>query len=841
MNTINPDNMKRLLRFIPLILLAVSFSVACDPAKPEESFEFKVTASDGSALSGVQTLAYDSSLTLSFTAKSVAGIETSAPAGWTVDVSMSGRHITISSPSAKDASAAESGTVEIVAKANSGKTITENVQVKVTDAAVLFSINDVSGKLEFVYAQTRSFSFEASNVEKLEAVLPAGWTFNSNLEAKTLSISAPERGNAAAELEGTVKITPVSARGNAGESVNIPVSVKVNAPTIVFSPSGFSHVDFGSKNVLSVSEMENVEKIELLQAPKGWSCDFTLPASSFTLNAPAEGGDYDGEGSIIIQARSASGDTHEYSIPVSVKGINNKTEFLSLVKAYNALAEGANPSSIIADYVWKGELLLNTDLDLGDTGTACFVTRDFTYSFNGKGHTVTLNYSGDAEAIGFFSCVAEPGKVSNINFAGSIVSSHYDVKLAVVTCISKGGKFENINSSVDISQNGTNGAETDSPAKGFLGVIAADEQGNGSYTNCRNSGPIKFSNVKYMGGLIGDIWDNTKGTVSGCANTAPITGEFKSYAMNDALAGGVVGNTIGSDWHYTNSYNSGAFKYGFNKNGTGIRALGGFAGTVFGHYDSCYNTGDVTDSDGLDASFGTRRIGGFGGAAWLSNDCVFTGNNCYNTGNVSGICNYIGGFVGILEETEEEAKCHRITNCYNTGNVSVLSNTAVSDAFGGLAGTLYNLVIVQNCRNEGKVIGVSKRCAGGLIGRAADAVVIQNCTNSGDLYVGAVEVAQVKAYSPVAGGICGIAGENSKVSILQCNNTGKITAMTVYQQGVQSTYASEAALAKVHDPGSAATDQTNIDQATKDNSAGATIVWIPKKDWSENTIRSWIK
>ena len=65
--------------------------------------------------------------------------------------------------------------------------------------------------------------------------------------------------------------------------------------------------------------------------------------------------------------------------------------------------------------------------------------------------------------------------------------------------------------------------------------------------------------------------------------------------------------------------------------------------------------------------------------------------------------------------------------------------------------------------------------------------------------------------------------------------------MTVYNQGVQSVYAAEAVLAKVHDPSKDVTNLSSADDATVNASKNATIVWIPKADWNTNTILGWLQ
>lgn len=830
--------MRTLKQLLGLTALAVTLLAGCK--KPvEEVFEFQVTK-DGAAVSGVQTLNFDGSLVLSFSAKGVATIGTETPQGWSAAVSLSGRTITIKAPAATDHNALENGTVVVTATSASGQTIKENIQVAVTDAAVSLAIEGASAGVSFVYGETKTLNATASNVATIQVSVPEGWSASADASAGKVSITAPLRTAAGAATEGSVTFSPASARGNAGSPVNVAVSIRVEAPSISFSPMQLSHVDFGSENTITATEVHNVVNLQVLETPKGWSFEPNILTGTVKIFAPAaDAADYDGEGNFVVQAISATGDTQDYTLPVSVKGINNATEFLALAKAYNELGEGQDPVALFADYIWGAEVILNADINLSDSNKATFIDNDFLFTFNGKGHTITLGYNGDAENIGLFKAIVAPGKVCNLRLDGAITSTAYGPTVAALTCISAGGTFENVSSAVNITQEGS-AAEAGADAKGFCAAITADEQGHGVYSNCSNSGPITVTNVKFTGGLIADIWDNTFGSVTGCSNTAPITGRFGNHKLNSAQLGGVVGNTIGSNWSFKDSFNSGSIKYSFNKKDIGIRAVGGFAGTVFGFYENCYNTGDVINTDGTDAAKATRRVGGFGGAAWYDNDCVFYAKGCYNTGRVSDMSNYVGGFVGILEEGTAE-KYHYMEDCYNTGNVIVASYSGVSDAFGGLAGTLYNVVGVKNCRNEGKIVGVSSRCAGGLIGRAADYIFIDGCTNSGDVYVGAVDGALSKDYSPVVGGICGIAGAGSVVTITNSKNTGKITAMTVYQEGVQSVYAAEAVLVKVHDPSSDVVNKNTADEATVNASKGAALERIAKSSWNINTILGWLQ
>jgi hypothetical protein len=172
--------------------------------------------------------------------------------------------------------------------------------------------------------------------------------------------------------------------------------------------------------------------------------------------------------------------------------------------------------------------------------------------------------------------------------------------------------------------------------------------------------------------------------------------------------------------------------------------------------------------------------------------------------------------------------------------VTSLSKYGVSDAFGGFAGTLYSVNVLQNCKNSGKVVGYTRRTAGGLVGRAADYVQIYDCENTGDVYSGAVAGELSKDWCPVVGGICGIAGDGSEVNIVNSKNTGKITAMVQWVEAVASAYACEGTTRAIYDAEGGYSDKNTCDEATKTASAGAAVTAILPNEWTTNLPEGWL-
>ena len=815
-------------------LLFAIFAISCTEKEPVVDFQFEVYAEDGSAVSGTQTVNFSKTLTLTYKAQSLASLNVETPEGWNSEVKMSAKNIIISAPKAEDQSAELSGKVTMIAKSLDNEEKVVTVDVAAVEAGIEFAVAGVEENVKFRYADTKKFALQSTNVSEVEVTAPKGWTVTANVAANELTVISPAREDETAELEGTISLLPKSVRGTVGKAVSFGVYVSVLAPSLTIDKTEIHDVEFGAQTKVQASDVLNVADVVVKSAPKGWDVAFDLSTASAVITAPSyDATDIEGAGDVVITAISESQDEVDYTIAVSLVGINNAADFLAFAEVVNNATEEA-PADLTG-YTYNGEIVINSDIDLTDAPQSIFVTGTIYDNLNGKGNTITVDIEADAEFTAIFMRFEAPAVVKNINLAGTITNLGHNVKVAGLTCYSKGATFENIHSDIALSQLGT-GAGTSSG--GLFGAITGDEQGNGTYRNCHNTGALVVTSARYVGGLIGSIWDNTVGVMEDCSNTADMTCPFDDTCdMSKGQYGGVVGATIGSNWNFSRCFNTGNINYTLDNQG--IRAIGGFAGTVFGNYEDCYNTGNVINTKGTDAHKATRRVGGFGGASWK--DCGYVGHfkNCYNTGNVSDVTNYIGGFIGIAEDGDAELY-HTYENCYNSGNVTSLSKNGVSDAFGGFAGTLYSVNVLQNCKNSGKVVGYTRRTAGGLVGRAADYVQIYDCENTGDVYSGAVVGELSKDWSPVVGGICGIAGDGSQVNIVNSKNTGKITAMVQWVEGVASAYACEGVTRALYEPEGGYTDQNTCDEATIAASAGAEVVCMLPDEWTTNIPEGWL-
>lgn len=707
-----------------------------------------------------------------------------------------------------------------------------------------FEIVDQSGTLlsgtqTFIFSQTKTFTVNAANVAKTSIDTPAGWSATVNISSKTFTIVAPAASNKTAATTGNIKVTASPLSGEA-ITVTVPVEISMLSPAIEFAsmPEPF---EFAQKITLPTSVASNIKTIAVSTPLTGWTLTANVSATpvSIDITAPAAGSNYVGAGTILATATSESGEAMDFSIPVSLKGISTVEQFTAFC------AEVGKENGDLSAYTNGGEIILHADIDLSAQTTALFATGTpgseeaapiaFNSVFNGNNHSIKLNVnSTDAPTIGLFEVVGPTAVFKNLKLEGKITSEYFGAKIGVLAVTSLGATFENITSDVELAHNATG-----STSDGYFGGITAEERGSGTYTNCHVKGALAERGARYFGGLIGTIWDKTSGTMTDCSNSGAMTFNFGSAInMGSGQYGGIVGSTIDSSWKFTRVSNTGNINFNVGESGGAIRALGGICGTAYGEFVECFNLGNITDTDGTKALTGTRRIGGFAGACWGDQN-VLTATKCYNSGNITCMSNFVGGFIGIVENGNASVYCQFI-DCTNNGNVTILSAVSLSDAFGGFAGTIYNVALFKGCKNTGKVLGFTKRCAGGLIGRAADNVYLQNCENSGNVFVGAT-ANLAKAFSPVVGGLCGIAGDGSTINISNSKNTGAITAMVQWAEAVGSVYGCEGITRNIVEPDKGYGDLNVCDQATRTASEAAKITAILPANWTASVPDEWLK
>lgn len=204
----------------------------------------------------------------------------------------------------------------------------------------------------------------------------------------------------------------------------------------------------------------------------------------------------------------------------------------------------------------------------------------------------------------------------------------------------------------------------------------------------------------------------------------------------------------------------------------GYARVGGIVGGIYNAaltMINVYNTGDVIGVD--------EAVGGIvGGEHWLqsvgSNSVTIT--NAYNTGSISGGSDYgcyVGGIVG-----EPYYFDSYVYNAYNTGNITGYCVGGISgtrsrvenswnsgEIYGTWSGGIVGNGIAKKCYNTGAVTGTY--LAGGILGAIEEGGQTIFCYNLGDVF------------GSSAGGIAGSMFAGSLV--LNCYNLGNVNLIEV--------------------------------------------------------------
>lgn len=160
---------------------------------------------------------------------------------------------------------------------------------------------------------------------------------------------------------------------------------------------------------------------------------------------------------------------------------------------------------------------------------------DFSGTFDGNGHTVTLDIEGNSANVGLFRKLGGGATVKNVTVAGQVTAT----------------------------------------GKNNVGGIAGNADGNVTIENCKNTASIKGS--KAVGGILGYSEPGSGFvTISSCANMGSVSGTRKQVGGN---AGNVVGTHI-----IRNCYNQGDISDGAGILGRGTKGV---------LVENCYTVGSV--------------------------------------------------------------------------------------------------------------------------------------------------------------------------------------------------------------------------------------------------------
>lgn len=363
--------------------------------------------------------------------------------------------------------------------------------------------------------------------------------------------------------------------------------------------------------------------------------------------------------------------------------------FAASAAGETVLSDAASLSALMRDpTAWGGSYKLGADIDMRGTAQNPIGTYEtpFTGSFDGAGHTVTVDITADGTA-GLFG-VAEGATIRGITVEGTVRNS-----FAATDAETKiDDKYPGTGALCGVALSGTTLADCTVRAAvtgpgnvgGLCGVVYNYGDATVTVENCVGETEIT-STYGNAGGLIGRIQTASAASpavlVSGCANRADVQSVSED---RNRLAG-----------------------------------IAGYVRTEAGEIRiaACENTGNITAQNSGAKGSNNPFAAGIAGRIEAVTDATAAVRilDCKNTGNIES-SHHAGGITAYINRSDKATEtASEIVGCLNTGAVSGPSHA------GGIVGYSQNRCganvrsAVKDCENRGAVS--SSACAGGLVGR----------------------------------------------------------------------------------------------------------------------------
>lgn len=174
----------------------------------------------------------------------------------------------------------------------------------------------------------------------------------------------------------------------------------------------------------------------------------------------------------------------------------------------------------------NGKYILKQDITVKEPYAS-----DFFGTFDGAGHTITLEITASSPNTGLFSKVGEDGTVKNVITAGSVKGTNQVGSIAGVC----EGTIEYCGNTAKVTGKKNVGGITGQA--GYYSANSADSK-KAYLTNCYNTGTISLktgSRNMYSGGILGSSQNSSLNT---CVNTGSVSGK---------MSGGIYGFAATSD------------------------------------------------------------------------------------------------------------------------------------------------------------------------------------------------------------------------------------------------------------------------------------------------------
>ncbi|MDD2627360.1 MAG: hypothetical protein PHR25_05625 [Clostridia bacterium] len=411
----------------------------------------------------------------------------------------------------------------------------------------------------------------------------------------------------------------------------------LNSSNIVGKSKEATH----KSNVSNLREAVNLAKAEYELSDKGANVKEYVQQylNNNNLNM-MEGYDISEKGDLVRNNWKGDIDTTWYTDTNNEFSISSPKELAGLAKLVNEGNNFSGKTINLAD-----DMHLSSGISWVPIGT---ISNPFSGIFNGNGHVISGIYiKAKSSYQGLF------GHMKNSQISGVILKEGY------VEALSNVG--------------------------GLVGYVTGVDN---IIKDCSNLNTTVNSTGAHIGGLVGQVLEESISTLENLYNTGTVTGGYEG-------TGGVTGR-LGLNSKLSNSYNTGNIKV---KSKNQIRMYGGgVVGVNRGTTEYSYNLGKIENyssgyyaySGGIAGQNGGGIIQFCYNSGIVTNNGVSTTGGGYNTGGISG---------------NNTGSTAIITNCYNTGLVRADGEIIGSSAHvGGITGWNGAGCIVSNSYNFGKVV-----------------------------------------------------------------------------------------------------------------------------------------
>ncbi|MBR3947599.1 MAG: hypothetical protein IKJ56_10945, partial [Bacteroidales bacterium] len=355
-------------------------------------------------------------------------------------------------------------------------------------------------------------------------------------------------------------------------------------------------------------------------------------------------------------------------------GTEGNPYIISTAAHLSELATNVNGGNAYSGKYFK----LTANISSGNTMIGSYSSYPFSGTFDGDGHTITVNISGSTTYVALFVYVNN-ATIKNLTVGGSVTNT--SPSTAAIVSMANNSTILNCTNNADVN-GGVNfsgvvcSCNSSTVVKkcvnnGTIGSSCNNWRRGGVVCNCTGSSIIECTNngavngTEGLGGITYSAGSNS--IIDKCVNNGTITGNDVPDNNFHNGFGGIVGSC--SSTTIRNSYNAGYVHFNANGVNGSYYFLGGIAGMCEDanvYIENCYNIGDVRTNNNLG-----YYIGGIVGK---SENAKL--RNCYNGGKVS---NTDGNYQNVGAITGYATINGAIVNCYAWDGSAVNSN--YSDAY----------------------------------------------------------------------------------------------------------------------------------------------------------------